>query len=274
VPLAISISASGYTDRNFSLASVDTIILRDAPVEARDTITSLGGISDLRAAIAWRQSKSVQWGLGLHILTGSNRITSHRVFSDSAYSGASERSTLSYLSAGISAGVTVRVINPLTLAAMIRADNSIRIERDTSLVSKVRLPLTASGGARLQVGKKTLIAGSVLFRSWSRSDSALVAMGGIGSRNTVEWNGGFEFTPDPSRPGRRPIRLGVYHASLPFPVQGSVHPSETGVSAGTSTEFAGGRARGDITLSRVWRTGGEGFSERAFLLNLGISLRP
>lgn len=274
VPLAISISAAGYTDRNFSLASVDTITLRDAPVEARDTITSLGGISDLRAAVAWRQSKSVQWGLGFHILTGSNRITSHRVFSDSAYSGASERSTLSYLTTGLSLGVTVRVVTPLTLAAMIRADNSIRIERDTSHLATVRLPLTASGGARFQIGKKTLIAGSVLFRSWSRSDSALVALGGVGTRNTVEWNGGFEFTPDPNRPGRRPIRLGVYHTSLPFPVQTGAHPSETGVSAGTSTEFAGGRARGDITLGRVWRSGGEGFSERAFLLNLGISLRP
>lgn len=274
VPLAISISASGYTDRNFSLASVDTIVLRDAPVEARDTITSLGGISDLRAAVAWRLSKSVQWGLGLHILTGSNRITSHRVFSDSTYSGASERSTLSYLSTGISAGVTVRVIAPLTLAGMIRADNSIRVERDTSRLASVRLPLTASGGARLQLGKKTLIAGSVLFRSWSRADSALLALGGVGSRNTVEWNGGFEFTPDPTRPGRKPIRFGVYHTSLPFPVQSGAHPAETGVSAGSSLELAGGRARADLSFSRVWRTSGEGFSERAFLLNLGVSLRP
>jgi hypothetical protein len=274
VPLAIAISATGYTDRNFSLASVDTIVLRDVLVEARDTITSLGGISDLRAAVAWRQSRNVHWGLGFHILTGSNRITSHRVFSDSAYTGATERSTLSYLSYGLSAGVTVRVTSPLTLAAMVRADHSIRIERDTSHVATVRLPLTASGGARFQLGKKTLIAGSVAYRTWSRSDSALVALGGVGSRNTVEWNAGLEFTPDPTRPGRRPIRFGVYRAELPFPVQSGERPSETGVSAGTSLEFAGGRARGDLTVSRLWRSAGDGFSERAVLLNLGISLRP
>ena len=274
VPLAIAVSAAGYTDRNFSLASVDTVILRDVPVEARDTITSLGGISDLRLAVAWRQSGSIHWGLGLHLLTGSNRITSHRVFADSSYVGASERSTLSYLSSGVSLGVTVRVNTPLTLAGMIRADNSIRIERDTSRVANVRLPLTASGGARLLLGKRALIAGSVLFRTWSRSDSALVALGGVGSRNTLEWNAGFEFTPDPNRPGRRPVRLGFYRAELPFPVQSGRKSSETGVSAGSSLEFAGGRARGDFTLSRVWRNGGEGFSERAILLNVGISLRP
>jgi hypothetical protein len=253
---------------------VDTIILRDVPVEARDTITSLGGISDLRLAVAWRQSRSVHWGLGLHLLTGSNRITSHRTFADSAYVGASERSTISYLSSGVSAGVTVRVAAPLTLAAMVRADNAIRIERDTSRVASVSLPLTAAGGARFQLGKKTLIAGSLLFRNWSRSDSALVALGGVGSRNTMEWNLGFEFTPDPNRPGRRPIRLGVYRAGLPFMVQAGDHPSETGVSAGSAVEFAAGRARADLTVSRVWRSGGDGFSERATLLNLGISLRP
>lgn len=274
VPLAIAVSVAGYADRNFSLASVDTVILRDAPVEARDTITSLGGISDLRAAVAWRQSRNVHWGLGFHILTGSNRITSHRVFADSAYVGATERSTLSYLSYGVSAGVTLRVAAPLTLAAMVRADNAIRIERDTSRIGSVPLPLTAAGGARLQLGKKILIAGSVSFRNWSRSDSALVALGGVGSRNTMEWNAGLEFTPDPNRPGRRPIRLGVYRAELPFPVQVGAHPSETGIAAGSSLEFAGGRARGDLTLSRVWRSGGAGFSERAILLNLGISLRP
>jgi hypothetical protein len=170
--------------------------------------------------------------------------------------------------------VTVRVNTPLTLAAMIRADNKIRIERDTSRVANVSLPLTASGGARLLLGKKALIAASVLFRNWSRSDSALVALGGVGSRNTLEWNAGFEFTPDPTRPGRRPIRLGFYRAELPFLVQSGRMPSETGISAGSSLEFAGGRARGDFSLSRVWRNGGEGFSERAILLNLGISLRP
>lgn len=274
VPLAIAISATGYTDRNFSLASVDTIILRDAPVEARDTITSLGGISDLRAAISWRQTRNVHWGLGFHLLTGSNRITSHRVFADSAYTGATEKSTLSYLSYGVSAGVTVRVAAPLTLAAMVRADNSIRVERDTTRVGSIRLPLTAAGGVRFQLGKKTLIAGSVMYRTWSRSDSALVALGGTGSRNTLEWNAGFEFTPDPNRPGSRPIRFGVYRAELPFPVQAGLHSSETGVSAGSSLEFAAGRARGDLTVSRVWRNGGEGFSERAFLLNVGLSLRP
>ena len=71
--LAISLSASGYTDRNFSIASRDTLILRDVPVETTDTLRSLGGVSDVRAGIAWNGSPKLQIGVGIHLLTGSNQ---------------------------------------------------------------------------------------------------------------------------------------------------------------------------------------------------------
>ena len=271
---AVAVSAAGYTDRNFSLASVDTIILRDASVETTDTLTSLGGISDLRGALAWRMSGQVQWGLGLHLLTGSNRITNHRVFADTNYSGATERSTLSYLAHGVSIGVSVRPVPMVTLVGMARADSRMRIERDTSSLGTVRLPMTFGAGARLQLGKRALIAGSAIFRNWDRSDADLRALGGIGSRSTTEWSAGFEFMPNPTRPGVHPIRLGVYRAGLPFPLQSGLSQNETGISAGSSFEFAGGRARGDVAVSRVWRSGGPDFSEHAVLLNAGISIRP
>ncbi len=274
VPLSMGISASGYTDRNFQLASRDTLILREVPVEVLDTLTSLGGISDLRAAIAWRQSPRFQLGVGLHLLTGSNRITSHRVFTDSAYTGATEVNTISYLALGVSAGVTVRPVSALTLAGMIRADDGMRVEQDTTRLGTVKLPMTLAGGARLQLGSRMLLAGSTSYRNWSRSNGDLLALGGAGSRSTLEWNAGFEFTPDPNRPGLRPIRMGVYHSELPFAIQTGVLGSETGVSAGTSLDFARSRARADLALSHVWRSASGGFSERAFLVNLGVSIRP
>jgi hypothetical protein len=188
-------------DRNFSLTSRDTIVLRGAEVEVLDTITSLGGISDIRAALAWRTSPNLQLGLGLHLLTGSNRITSHRVFADTAFTGASERATLSYLSYGVSAGLTARPTPGVTFAAMVRADDKMRIERDTVRSGTVKLPLTLAGGVRVQLGRRTLVAASGMFRNWSRSDPDLVALGGHGSRNTTEWTGGFEFTPGSASTG-------------------------------------------------------------------------
>ncbi|HEU5218344.1 MAG TPA: hypothetical protein VFU23_06785 [Gemmatimonadales bacterium] len=273
-PLTVALSASGFTDRNFVLASRDTLVLRGQPVEAFDTISSQGGMSDLRMAFGLRQSRAIQWGLGLHMLTGSNRIVSHRAFADSTYSGASERFTYSYLGFGVSAGVVARIGKFFTVAGMVRADDRVRVEIDTASLGKAKLPLTVSGGARLQLGDRMLLAGSALYRNWSTSNADLIRLGGLGSVNTTEFSAGVEYYPDPKRVSHRPLRLGVRHATLPFPLRVGDKTSETAVSVGTSFRFVADRAGLDLALQRVWRKGGAGFSERATLLTLGVSVRP
>jgi hypothetical protein len=271
---AISLSASGYTDRNFSLASRDTLIIRDVPVETTDTLRSLGGVSDVRAALAWRASRNLQIGLGIHLLTGSNRITSTRRFSDTSYAGAAEQFTYSYLGAGISGGVVARLGRVITLAGLIRADDKLHVERDSARVGTTKLPVTVGGAVRLSFGDQLQIAGSGLYKSWSAADEDLVEQGGVGSTNTTEFSVGAEFLKDPRRPNNLPLRLGFYTARLPFPLKRGDDVRETGISIGTSKRFVGDRAGFDLALSRVWRKGGEGFSERATLLTVGISVRP
>ncbi|HEV8197697.1 MAG TPA: hypothetical protein VGP87_13715 [Gemmatimonadales bacterium] len=273
-PLSVSLSASGYTDRNFVLASRDTLILRGVPVESFDTISSQGGLSDLRLAVALRQSSAIQWGVGFHMIPGSNRIVSHRAFADTTYSGASERFTYSYLGFGISAGVVARIGKYLTLAGMVRADNRVKVELDSASLGHAKLPMTFSGGARLQLGDRVLVAGSALYRNWSTSSADLVRLGGIGSVNTTELSAGVEYYPDPKRPTKHPFRFGVRHATLPFPLRLGDKTSETAVSAGTSFRFVAGRAGLDMALQQLWRKGGAGFTERATLLTLGVSVRP
>ncbi len=272
--LSVSLSASGYTDRNFVLASRDTLTLRGQPVEAFDTLSSQGGLSDLRLAVAWRQSRAVQWGVGLHMIPGSNRIVSHRAFTDTTYSGASERFTYSYLGFGVSAGVVARLGKYVTLAGMVRADDRVRVELDTAALGNAKLPLTISGGARIQLGDRMLVAGSGLYRNWSTSSADLVRLGGIGSVNTTEFTAGVEYYTDRRRISNRPLRLGVRHATLPFPLRLGDKTSETAVSIGTSFRFVAERAGVDIAMQRLWRNGGPGFTEHATLLTLGISVRP
>ncbi|HEV8597987.1 MAG TPA: hypothetical protein VGQ69_01350 [Gemmatimonadales bacterium] len=271
---ALALSASGYTDRNFSLVSQDTVVLRGVPVGVTDTLGSQGGISDLRLAIAWRQSQKVQWGLGIHLLTGSNRITSHRVFSDTAYAGVSENNTVSYLGFGASAGIVARVGRMVTLAGMLRAEDHMHVQRDTSRFGDTKLPLTASGGIRVLLGERVQLSGSALFRNWSVADADLVAQGGVGSVNTTEFSGGVEILTNARRPSQLPIRMGAFHARLPFPLQRGENVSETGISLGSGLRFGGDRAGLEAALARVWRKGAPGFSEHATLLTLGISLRP
>lgn len=273
-PLSLSLSASGFTDRNFVLGSRDTLILRGVPVEAIDTLSSQGGLSDLRAAVAWRQSRTVHWGFGLHLITGSNRIESRRSFADSTYANASERFTYSFLGFGASAGVMVRVTPSVTLAGMVRTDDRLRMERDSTAIGSTNLPITLSGGARFQVGDRLMLAGSALYRNWSVANDDLVEQGGIGSVNSTELSAGIEYLTDPRRVFHRPIRLGVRRATLPFPLRLGDKTTETSISLGTAFRFMSDRAGFDVAVQRVWRKGGTGFDETATLLTLGVSVRP
>jgi hypothetical protein len=272
--LSAAISMSGYTDRNFLLAWTDTLTLRGSPVQTYDTLSSFGGISDLRAAVGWRQSAAIQWGAALHVLTGSNRLNSRRVFGDATYLGARERSTISYLGFGVSAGVTATIGRRVTLSGLVRLDDQLEVERDFIPLGHVELPTTVGGGVRIQLSERLTVAGSGLYRNWSVANADLVALGGIGSTNTTEFSAGLEYLGDPRRPARRPIRLGFRHARLPFPLQQGIDVDETGISLGSGTRFGNNRVGIDVALERIWRKGGSGFTESATLLTIGFSVRP
>jgi hypothetical protein len=175
---------------------------------------------------------------------------------------------------GVSAGVVARLGRALSLAGLVRADDKLRVERDSLRVGTTKLPVTLAGGARVQFGDQLLVAGSATYRSWSSADEDIVSQGGIGSVSTTELSVGLEYLRDPRRPNNLPLRLGFYRARLPFPVIRGQDINETGISIGTSKRFVADRAGFDIALGRVWRKGGAGFSERATLLTVGISVRP
>jgi hypothetical protein len=110
-------------------------------------------------------------------------------------------------------------------------------------------------------------------RTWSAANSDLLQQGGTGAENTFEVAAGAEYIPDLRRPFRRPIRFGARYARLPFPLVPGQQGQEYGISAGSGMRFAQQRGGIDLTLEHVWRSEGV-YSERAFLLSLGISVRP
>ena len=165
-----AVSMSGYTDRNFSLGTADTIQLRGAAVGVYDTISSRGGLSDLRVAGAWQIGKSVQIGVGLHAITGSNRIENRRHFSDSTYAVASEQSQLSYLGTGLSAGIVVRVAPRLTVVGTFRTDGHLSVDRDTTRIARTDLPTSYGVGLRWQPSPNVAWAASYQAKGWSASN--------------------------------------------------------------------------------------------------------
>jgi hypothetical protein len=270
---AFGISYSNYTSRDFTVVTQDTLDLRGAPVGVTDSFSSRGGLNDLRLAGAYRVHDRWTFGAGFHIITGSNRLESGRVFSDPSFLASVQRSEISYAGVGLSAGVIRQLGARLAIAALLRTDGHVNVDRDSARVGTVDLPYTFGLGIRLQpVGQLELGVQSIV-RTWSGANSDLLQQGGTGAENTFEVAAGVQYTSDPKRPYRRPIRLGVRYATLPFPLLPGEQGHEVGVSLGSGMRFAQQRAGIDLALEHLWRAEGP-YSERALLVSLGVSVRP
>jgi hypothetical protein len=270
---ALGLSFSNYTDRDFTIATASTIDLRGVPVGVTDSFSSRGGLSDLRLAGAYRIRDRWTLGGGVHVITGSNRLESRRSFDDSTYLSSRQTAEVSYAGLGISAGA-IRQFGPrFAVATVARWDGHLNVDRDSARVGTIDLPYTFGLGIRWQPLPQLDLATHLIARTWSAANSDLLQQGGIGAKNTFEVAAGAEYTPDLKRPFRRPIRLGAHYARLPFPLGAGEQGHEFGVSAGSGMRFAQQRGGIDLTLEHIWRSEGV-YSERAFVLSVGMSVRP
>ncbi len=272
-PAVVGLSFSNYTSRDFTLATADTVILRGVLVPVSDILASRGGLSDLRFAGAYRVQDTWILGGAFHVITGTNRLRSLRTFADTSFQAARDSSELSFAGIGISLGV-IRNFGPaFSVAATVRSDGKVNVDRDSARVATVDLPYTFGVGLRWQPRPKLELAGEVLARTWSAANSDLLAQGGNGADNTLEVSLGGQYTPDPRRPSRRPIRFGARYGTLPFSLVPGEQPHEVGVSLGTGVRFAQERAGIDLGLEYVRRSAGA-YSERGLLVDVGVTIRP
>ncbi|HET7424066.1 MAG TPA: hypothetical protein VFJ92_10910 [Gemmatimonadales bacterium] len=270
--LVLGLSYSNYADRDFSFATVDTLDPRGTPVTVFDTLSSRGGISDFRVGGSYRLSRSVVGG-SFHILTGSNRLESKRSFEEGTYLPLTEKAEVSYGGVGVSLGLVRDMGSRLSVAVVARTDGHLDVDKDSTRVGEIDLPATLGLAARVQFSSRLTLAGSGVYRTWSASNSDLLATGAVGSDNTLDLSFGGEFLSDIRRPTRRPIRFGGHYATLPFLLEVGQQPTEIGVSAGTGMSFAQDRGGIDMALEYLWREAGE-FKERVFQLSFGVSVRP
>ncbi len=271
--LALGLSYSSFAVRDFTLITEGTDSPRGTPVAYTDTLGSTGGINDLRAGIAWTIAPELILGAGFHLLTGSNRVFSVRAWEDEEYLPVRETAELSYNGFGVSAGAVFNPTSRLHIAGTVRMDGSLEVRRDSTEVGDVDLPVTLSAGIRYRITDRIAASGMLLTQNWSVADQGVVALGGLAARNTVEIAGGIELVRDARRPEHLPVRVGVRHTQLPFLlVQGS-QPRELAIGVGTGLRFARDLGGLDLAVERVQRSQGSEYSEGAWQLSLGISLR-
>lgn len=277
----LGFGATTYANRDFTIATLDTAILRDQPVEISDTIRSRGGLSDLRFAGAWRPNRRTSVAGAFHLITGTDRLVAKRVFSDSNFVTVVQGTELSTTAIGVSVGVNHALTSRITVGALLRKDFNATVNIDsaqyggsTGIGATYALPLTVAGGIRAQVRGNLELALAAQYRTWSQTDSFLVAFDAPGSSNTFEVSAGVEWAAGPRRRSLLPLRLGARYGTLPFLVDETTQPYEFAVALGSGGRFARDRAGIDMSLERVWRRGGEGRSETAWLLYTGINIRP
>lgn len=283
-PIAIGVSYSLYTDRDFTVVSNSTAAPRGIEVPVHDTLSSRGGIDDLRIGASWRLGTHLAIGGGFHFLTGSNRLAARRYWEDTTYHSPSETAELAYTGVGVSVGALWQPTHGVQLAGTYRHDGSVTVDRDstgvdqlllpTRTIGTVPLPTTLSAALRLAPTSRVSLMASVISRNWSVADSSITAQGAPGAANTFEVNGGLEFYRDQKRPNKYPIRLGARYATLPFLLTSAPQPREYGFSLGTGRRFAADRGGFDVAVEHVSRSQGTGYTEQAWLVTIGLSVRP
>jgi hypothetical protein len=270
----VAISYSNYADRDFTIATSGTDSPRGIPIGVVDTLSSRGGINDMRIGASWALTKKVAIGGGLHFLTGSNRLAARRIWTDSSYDAPQESTELNYSGVGFSAGVTLHPTPRLELAGLFRADGSLKMRRDSSDIidHQINLPVTMSAGARYLLRTGISASAQVTSRNWSSSDASLKASGGVGAQSTLDMSAGVEVVRNVRRPTIWPLRLGVRHTTLPFELVAGDQPKETGFSIGTGRRFSADRGGFDLSLERVTRSASAGYRESAWIFSFGISV--
>ena len=176
--LGLGVSFGSYADRDFKLATVDTIVLRGQPVGINDTLTSLGGLNEIRLAAGYAVSERTSLGLAVFWITGSSRLSAHRSFSDSTFLSFTQSAELSYQGVGVSVGLTHQLTPGIQLAAMVRSDGKATVDRDSAKAYTVDLPYSFAAGARVRAGPRMILALAGNYRTWSGANSDLLAQGG------------------------------------------------------------------------------------------------
>ena len=272
-PLHLAINYDNYTDRNASLASVDTLVLQGAQVVAYDTVTGKGGLNEIRFAAGWAAGTKWAFGAAIHVITGSVRVSARRWLSDTNYLPSRQFAEFSYGGLGFSAGVG-RQLGPVAVAAFLRSDTHASVQLQSTTLYNVDLPFTFGAAVQVRPTRKTQVTGQGLFRTWSAANSDLLARGGTGSSNTLDVSLGIEQATSSKRPYQAPIRLGFRYATLPFVLVTGQKATEYDVSLGSGLRFSRGHAGIDIGLEYAWRQEASEFRERALLLIVGVTVRP
>ncbi len=274
----VSLTATTMVDRSWRSTLTGVQQVGDEQVEFADGYSATGALNEVRLAGSWAMSSTVALGLGGHLLTGESRLDLSRTFTDTTFTGFSQRTVVGYSGAGASAGIAWWPSQVLHLAASGRIGGTLRAYLGDSVAAEGRVPNRASFGAQYSGITGTLIAVRAGWEGWSGLTG--VSPEQLPAVDSWDYSIGVETRGPSVLAGPIPLRAGLRRRDLPFQAP---LPPETGgfttvrestVSFGTGLVLAAQRASVDITALRASRSGHPTVSESGWSLIVGLTVRP
>lgn len=272
--VGLSVSVGDYLDRNWRVTQSDTIIVpaRGDTVPFSDQSRSVGGVSDLRLAAAYRLSPRVAVGAGLHALIGSTQLSVTRDFADASYDDYIDISISDFSGLGLSAGVIAAVSSQITLGASVRRAGDLKVNNTSGARARVALPFEARmGGSVMPVPGVTAVA-TAHYAGFARGNSDLLTAGLDPARNTWSLGLGLEVDRTNLLLVRTPLRLGWRWRQLPDQI-GGAWLGEHAFSGGIGFSLAEGHTIVDFAYESGVRRAGA-LRETFQTAFLGITVRP
>lgn len=275
---AIALSWSTLMDRTFQVSQ--TSFINNYTANQRDTliatIGSSGGINDIRLTTAWAFGSWLAIGGGFDLFTGENRLTQTVTVNDTIpnqYANSQFKNSLSYDGVGASGGITLRPVKWLGLAGSFRYGGGITVrEGDSATVAHGLIPARAGGGLLLTPLQGLLISARYDWEEWSRLN--LLEKGNLLAQNGGGWSVGADIEGPKLGTNRYvTLRVGGGNRPLPYVLDG-VSIRETEISGGLGIPLLLQRSVLDVSLIHADRTSVLGVSEKAFILSVGLTIRP
>ena len=264
---AVGITASTLLDRSWTTS-------RSTPVGDEGSIVesfqSRGSLADVRVAGAWGFSRQLQVGLGVHGLTGSNRITLTRI--DPTEGGLTFEQTdeLGFSGTALSAGAVWSPSRLVSVEVAGQLGGTLRARQDGETVAEGKAPAMAGGSIRYSGITGAAIAARAEWQRWSDVDPLGTAS--FDARDTWSYSLGADVEGPRIFGTPIALRAGIQRRDLPFVVLGE-QPTEQSVSGGLGVPLARGRVMLDLAVLRASREAGEA-SETGWIFGAGLTVRP
>jgi len=287
---ALGVSASTLLDRTWATQSTGVDTVFGTEVDVAERVRSEGAITDVRLVGAFAPGERFRVGVGVHALTGENRLDLTEEFTPTAsgdtstlFQPAGESRRVGYSGNALSAGLEWRPARALALAASARRGGTLRADVGDTLIAEARVPHRYGAGLRYDGVKGATLAARVNWEGWS-SLAGLSPREGLPVSDTFEYGVGAEVAGPRVGASSVMLRLGARLRDLPFGVRADTSRSLSAADDVRELAFAGGvgiplasnRAMVDLAVQRAARSasGRPDVKERAWTLSVGLRVRP